>query len=233
MNWIWRQIGRAVLLAGALPGLASAQANGETQASQGVSGLYVGFRPEPSRPGQLYRKFFYFYPEGWFLPLEPTAGVPSPNLEAALAKIRRDPQWRNFYGRYSRDEGNRLLLHYNGGDEGVVTIQDKGSELGLEKYVPLCQCDQLRLDGTFAMGDGQTITFLANGQFVDRGALPVLLGNRTAGPGAGIYGIAGNRVMFQYPDGRRFGAFFAALARLASSPPWILMGASKLGRVTQ
>jgi hypothetical protein len=200
-----------------------------------LEGLYVGFRAGYATylsvaPTTLDRALVYFYPEGLFITVDPDRGPPGQDSRTEFPRAHP-----NSKGHYSIDDQGSVLLSYEGGDRKLVTINRNGQQPGMERFIRLCTCDNLRFSGTFRMND-RLISFAPDGHFVDRGVMFGLLEARVPppalrAPGPGVYRIVRNRLILQYQDGHSLATFFSAPDAQSASPPWILLGPSMLDSV--
>jgi hypothetical protein len=183
-----------------------------------LSGIYLGFRLPGFGPGSVAVgsvEAYAFYPDGTAMYL-PVGGLEGYDLTQAAAG-GLDPL---TYGTYVYGDGKVRFTSRNGAAR-EIRIDPVGSGPGLA-YVRACHCNGARFAGTYYYGlKAQTITFSADGRFVDQGAMHDAFqfsypnNQRATAPGAGTYQVQDYTIHLNYSDGRQFRYSFI----VASHPP--------------
>jgi hypothetical protein len=202
------------------------QAEGSVQSnkgSSGIQGVWQGISmsagtPSTSSPSGLKYKVFspIFLPDGraFFGTSFPSAGLGDLDLRILAELNRRD------WGTYSFSNGRGVLrMPY-----GDIPLRMDGSKLIItanntdHRFYQLPSVDGARFNGTYVMSEAYgripSITFTADGRFVDKGAISVLYHesrdclNPAFKHGSGTYDVKDHTITFSYNDGRKINIAF-------------------------
>jgi hypothetical protein len=173
----------------------------------------------------------------------PEKGLAGFDVQSALRDGTLESDW---YGHYTLQDGGGILVQFPRTSLRLL-LDENGINPSMGRYIPLCTCTDLRLEGSFKVsGTESFITFTRDGRFVDRtGAIRELLqysfadeerktgiigyGEKITQPGTGTYHIVRNTISLSYSDGRRITSSFYAPARaLSERPPWLLIHEQQL-----
>jgi hypothetical protein len=178
---------------------------------QGLSGMYEGLK---LTGGDLMGSYALFFPNGQvFFGTK----FPPDGFEGKNTWFYAEQNTRNW-GTYTLQNGKGTInMGYGSvplkvvGENLVITTQNTG-----HTYEKLPSLDGAVINGKYAFdgdwaGKPPSVTFTADGKFIDEGALNILNHqttdpdefNITAKTGSGIYEIKNYTLVFKYSDGRR------------------------------
>ena len=198
-----------------------------------LSGVYAGFfMGHGFGSDGLEMNAFVFYPDGTAMYL-PDKGLDGYNL-AAHVRAGLDGL---MYGTYDYHEDGRLTYTAHNGVGRDMIVDISATEPGL-KFARVCHCNGARFEGTYYWGSKlKTITFLADGRFVDRGAMqeafqytfPKQPG--LTNPGTGTYRILDYTIFLDYADGRKVRHSFVVAAHPSKTPSGMWIRGNSFHRV--
>jgi hypothetical protein len=194
---------------------------GPNRLSGVYAGMHFGYGPGATATGEV--KIFAFYPDGLGMYL-PEEGLDNFDLPAA-ARAGWDPINYGVYQFY----GNHVDFRSRDGTAIGIDIDPGRGAPGPNTYTQVCHCNGMQFGGTYYWGERNlTITFLADGRFLDRGAMHDAFQYNyystphIVDPGMGTYRVVDYTIYLNYSDGRRLKQSFVVL-EASSSPPalWI------------
>jgi hypothetical protein len=186
-----------------------------TTNGDGIVGIWRGVSYDPTL---LLTQTFHqdvFYPiflsngRAYFGPKFPSEGLYELNTWIPAERQRR------YWGTYTFSNGKGVLkMPYADVplrvENNRLIIRHVNTDNAFQK---LNSVDDARFNGTYALGERNgitpTITFTADGNFTDRGAVSVLYHeyidciNPVRNPGTGTYEVKTHSILFNYSDGRR------------------------------
>ncbi|MFL6227817.1 MAG: hypothetical protein ACJ741_03450 [Pyrinomonadaceae bacterium] len=195
-------------------------------AGGGIVGMYAGLKlgnGDLTSGGGLNGSYAVLFSNGqaYFLTKLPTAGFDALNTQAEA-----DQHVRNWGTYQVRNGQGELTMPY-----GSVPLSVNGNGIILttqntpHQYVRLPSVDGAVFNGTYYFeGDfgakgTPSVTFTADGKFIDNGAVNILYHNSVeedvlnpaARPGSGTYQVRNYSLIFNYSDGRRLQIAFSGL----------------------
>lgn len=194
-----------------------------------LGGLYTGLVRSSGFSPRVSTDHLIFFSDGTVLNRLPDAGL----LNLLVDRERRD--FHDFWGRYGMASGSVRIVWEGGRQWQGARIASGALELNGATYFPRSASDGLRLAGTYRpsnLAPGlATITFRSNGRFEDRGVRNVVgLADIQTGrpfvpthPGADVYAIMRNSIVFRYDDGRQEQLSFYVVEDRPGSPAGIVI----------